>query len=158
MIRMPGKGGCIVKWILIVTGGLLALGVVANVAMAIYSHKSPGHAGLLNGMLRPCPDSPNCVCSEAHSQDSQQHAIRPVKLADKSWLQMKSTIIAQGGVIQQDDGHYLHATFSTPIFRYVDDLELRLDQHDGLIHIRSASRVGRSDFGVNRKRVQRLVQ
>ncbi|TLS67549.1 DUF1499 domain-containing protein [Mariprofundus erugo] len=146
------------KWIFIVTGLLLALGFITFVAMAIYSHKTPANLGLQQGLLRPCPDSPNCVCSEAHSQASQQHAIRPINLADRSWVQMKSIMVAQGGVIEQDDGHYLHATFTTPVFRYVDDVELRLDEQQGVIHIRSASRVGHSDFGVNRKRVEQLSQ
>jgi len=142
------------KWICIGLAGVLGVAVVMFIAKAIQSQKLPDHLGLQQGVLLPCPASPNCVCSESHSQPDKQHAIAPIAADPGQWRALKDRIIALGGVIQQDDGHYLHATFSTAIFHYVDDLELRLDQTQHLIHIRSASRVGHSDFGVNRKRVQ----
>jgi uncharacterized protein (DUF1499 family) len=61
-----------------------------------------------------------------------------------------------GGVIDSDDGNYLHAVFASRLFRFKDDLELLLDAQTGVIHVRSASRVGGYDFGVNRRRVKRL--
>ncbi|PIP03430.1 MAG: DUF1499 domain-containing protein [Zetaproteobacteria bacterium CG12_big_fil_rev_8_21_14_0_65_54_13] len=146
------------KWLLIIPALLLLLGLVAYTFMAIQSQKTPERLGLKQGVLLPCPDSPNCVCSEAHSQGSGEHAIAPVQAADGAWAKLKKRMIDLGGIIEQDDGHYLHATFRSPLFRYVDDVELRLDSAQGLIHIRSASRVGRSDFGVNRKRVEQIVQ
>ena len=51
---------------------------------------------------------------------------------------------------------YLYAEYRTPLLRYVDDLELFYDERSGLVHVRSASRLGRRDFGVNRKRVEAL--
>ena len=60
-----------------------------------------------------------------------------------------------GSVVTESDG-YLHATFQTRFFRFVDDVELRLEESEKVIHIRSASRVGGSDFGANRKRVEKL--
>jgi uncharacterized protein (DUF1499 family) len=136
---------------------LLLVGLIAFIAMALQSKKSPEDLGLQQGMLRPCPASPNCVCSEDHSQSSEQHAVAPIKARYGAWKKLTAIITEQGGVIQQDNGSYLHATFTSPVFRYVDDVELRLDADQGLIHIRSASRVGRSDFGVNRKRVKDIV-
>jgi len=147
------------KWILITVALLISVGILASVVMAIQSHKRPQNLGLDQGILRTCPDSPNCVCSEAHSQNSADHAIAPIKAAaDDTWSVLATIIIEQGGMIQQDDGDYLHATFITPVFRYVDDMELRFDHAQGLIHMRSASRVGHSDFSVNRKRIQRIVK
>ncbi|ATX79325.1 Uncharacterized conserved protein, DUF1499 family [Mariprofundus aestuarium] len=146
----------IMKWLLIIVGVLLVAGLVAFIAMAIQSHKSPESLGLQNGLLRSCPASPNCVCSEEHSQGSEEHAIGPIKANDGGWKRLTTIITEQGGEIQKNDGSYLHATFTTPVFRYVDDVELRLDEGSGLIHIRSASRVGRSDFSVNRNRIERL--
>ena len=61
-----------------------------------------------------------------------------------------------GGVIREQREDYLAATFTSSIFRYVDDLEIRVDVAAGQIHLRSASRVGRSDLGANRARVERL--
>jgi uncharacterized protein (DUF1499 family) len=62
-------------------------------------------------------------------------------------------VIDLGGVISRLEDDYLAAMFETTLFRFVDDVELRLDAEAGVIHIRSASRVGRSDLGANRKRV-----
>jgi len=146
------------KWFLMIVGVTLLVGLIAYIAMAIQSHKRPDDLGLQQGQLRLCPDSPNCVCSEEHSQSSEQHAIAPIKADDETWDQLKGLVTKSGGIIQSDDGNYLHATFTTPIFRYVDDVELRLDEANRLIHLRSASRVGRSDFGVNRKRVEGIIQ
>lgn len=146
------------KWLLISVAVVVVLGVIAFIAMALQSHSEPENLGLQRGQLRPCPATPNCVCSESHAQDSKQHAIKAVTLAERSWQEMREAIVSAGGEIQQEDVVYLHATFTTPVFRYVDDVELRLDETGGLIHIRSASRVGRSDFGVNRKRVTQLTQ
>lgn len=144
------------KGILIVVAVLLLLGLAAFIVMAMQSHKTPENIGLQNGRLYPCPPSPNCVCSEAHAQASEQHSVAPIKLGDRDWSQMRGIILEHGGVIQKERDSYLHATFTTPVFHYVDDVELRLDEVNGLIHIRSASRVGRSDFGVNHKRVNQL--
>ena len=145
-------------WLLNTVEVLLLVGLIAYIAMALQSQKDPEDMGLQQGMLRPCPDSPNCVCSEQHSQSSEQHAIAPINASSEAWKKLAKIITRQGGEIQQDDGSYLHATFTSPVFRYVDDVELRLDEDQGLIHIRSASRAGGFDFGVNRKRVERIMQ
>jgi len=145
------------KWLLIIVGGLLALGLTAYVAMAIQSQKRPAMLGLQKGQLHPCPESPSCVCSEAHSRDDAEHGVSPVVLNYGAWARLKHVITEQGGVIDQDDGLYLHATFTSSLFRFVDDVELRLDSEAGVIHIRSASRAGRSDFGVNRQRIDHIM-
>jgi len=61
------------------------------------------------------------------------------------------TVRAHGGAIQVQDGDYVHATFTSAVFRFIDDLELRREGR--IVHVRSASRVGHSDLGANRKRV-----
>ena len=66
-------------------------------------------------------------------------------------------IVAAGGNIESDDGKYLWATFTSPIFRFVDDFEARIDEQNAEIHLRSASRVGHGDMGVNKKRVDAIV-
>jgi len=146
------------KLMLIVLLGLGVIGLIAYIMMAIQSYKLPKTLGLQQGVLSACPDSPNCVCSEAHSQGDEGHAISPINAATHTWQQLRKSIMDQGGTIEHDDGDYLHATFTSRIFRFVDDVELRRDMDNGLIHIRSASRVGRSDFGVNRKHVEQMKQ
>jgi len=145
------------KWLLIIVGGVLALGLIAYIAMAVQSQKRPATLGLNHGQLRPCPASPNCVCSEAADRTDPEHGVTPIPLQAGTWARLKQIIVEQGGEINQDDGHYLHATFTSSLFHFVDDLELRLDPAADVIQIRSASRVGRSDFGVNRQRVKHIT-
>ena len=148
------------KALIITACVLLGLGLMAYIAMAIQSHKRPATLGLHHGQLRPCPASPNCVCSEATDRNDPEHGVLPIQLPTarhgNTWDRLTHAINDLGGVIDQDDGHYLHATFTSSLFRFVDDLELRRDTAAGVIQIRSASRAGRSDFGINRQRVQRI--
>ncbi|MDQ6971638.1 MAG: DUF1499 domain-containing protein [Mariprofundaceae bacterium] len=99
-----------------------------------------------------CPDKPNCVSSEPG--EDAVHSVKPFDAA--VWPGLPQAIEAAGGVVLSSDGHYLHARFTSGLFRFVDDVEARLDETAGVLHIRSASRVGHSDFGVNRKRVEAL--
>lgn len=114
--------------------------------------------GLLKGQLAACPDKPNCVCSELSSTDAA--FVSPIELNAESavdeWLLLKATINKQGGKIQIEKDDYLAATFTSAVFGFVDDLEVRLDVGQGVIHFRSASRVGHSDFGKNRQRIELL--
>jgi len=71
-------------------------------------------------------------------------------------LRLKTIIRDMGGSIQVEETDYLAATFTSSVFRFVDDLELRIDADQKTIHLRSASRVGHGDGGVNRKRVELL--
>jgi len=110
--------------------------------------------GLVNGRLRACPYTPNCVCTESGSD-----ATSPLPFSTSSeaaWQDAQAAIDTCGGKAQTVDHTYLHATFVSRVFGFVDDLELRLDTGAGVIHVRSASRLGRFDLGVNRKRVERL--
>jgi uncharacterized protein (DUF1499 family) len=116
----------------------------------------PLQAGLVNGRLRPCPATPNCVCSEDANLPSSIMPLAFPDTAAAAWNKLKSTVQAAGGKIQTERDGYLHATFTSRLFRFVDDVEFRLVTADGHIHMRSASQVGRSDFGVNRKRLERL--
>jgi uncharacterized protein (DUF1499 family) len=121
--------------------------------LSIMSRKNPS-VGMVNGRLRPCPNRPNCVCSEDKDHPSY---IKPVAFsgsAKEKWDKAKQMIREMGGKIVREEDEYLWATFSTKVFRFVDDLELRMDEENRLIHIRSSSRVGYSDMGVNRRRIE----
>jgi len=80
----------------------------------------------------------------------------PLDNLAKSKAILVAAIVEQGGQIQAENDDYLAATFTSAFFGFVDDLEARLDVSKGVLHIRSASRVGHSDFGINRKRVELL--
>ena len=107
--------------------------------------------------LPPCPQGGNCVCSE-HPEaagfvpplivDDDPHAAL-VRLAERLRREPRTRIRLQ-------TADYLHAECESRLFGFVDDLELRVDKEQGVIQVRSAARLGRWDFGVNRRRVARL--
>jgi uncharacterized protein (DUF1499 family) len=107
--------------------------------------------------LPPCPNSPNCVSSLATDEG---HFIAPFKIignVEAAWTELKNALISQSRtVITDETGVTLHAQATSLVFRFVDDIDAMLDADAGIIHIRSASRVGYGDFGVNRKRVEKL--
>jgi uncharacterized protein (DUF1499 family) len=106
--------------------------------------------------LAPCPSTPNCVSSDAEDD----HRIEPLELAvspEDAWQALRDAVegMPRTKIVNVTD-EYLHAEIRTAVFRFVDDLELQLRPGSGTIAVRSASRVGRSDLGVNRRRVERL--
>ena len=113
--------------------------------------------GLGNEPLARCPDRPNCVSSQ--SQDVT-HAIAPLRLKGNltaGWDAIRGVVgsLPRCTLVEATD-RYLHAECRSWLFRFVDDLEFQLDPVTGVIAIRSAARVGYSDFGVNRRRVEAL--
>lgn len=118
--------------------------------------KPPANLGVRDGRLAACPGSPNCVCS--HDTDPQ-HAITPLSYAtepDTALQRMVDIVGALGGkVVERRDG-YLRAEFTSRLLRFVDDVEFYIPPTESIIHIRSASRIGYSDLGVNRQRVEQI--
>lgn len=107
--------------------------------------------------LPVCPDTPNCVCSEDGAPEARRVDPLPVRGdAPAAWGLLKAAVSDLGGTLHSDDGAVLHAVFKTPVLRFPDDLLARRDDAAGVIHLRSSSRVGRSDLGANRKRVEKL--
>ena len=141
--------------IIIIASILLA---IAALSVLGYMSQSGRANGLVEGRLTQCPDTPNCVCSEFAADAA--HYIGPLVISSDDTAQimgrLKSIIREMGGSIEQERDNYLAATFTSAIFRFVDDLEIRIDLENNLIHLRSASRVGRSDGGVNRQRIDRV--
>ena len=113
--------------------------------------------GVNNGMLKPCPDSPNCVSSLS---DKEGHQIEPLhydgpqQQAREKLLQVLANYTRTKVVESRDD--YIHAECRSLILRFVDDLEFYFPTNETVIHVRSASRVGYSDWGVNRKRIEEI--
>lgn len=112
--------------------------------------KTKGPHGLIDAKLAPCGAKPNCVCSE--DQTPQSRRVKP--LPSGSVTEIRAAIQALGGDIVRDANGYLSAEFVVGFFKFTDDLEIRID--GDIAHVRSASRVGYSDMGVNRKRVEAL--
>ena len=139
-----------------IVGSVLVLGLL-TIGIALMP-KGQSRVGLVSGHLSACPDSPNCVCSEDVAASATIAPLQFNDAAATAWQRARAAIIASGGQIQKEEPHYLWASFTTKWLRFVDDVELRLDVEHHVIHIRSASRVGYSDFGVNRDRVEKIRQ
>ena len=122
--------------------------------MSLFTHQA--NAELVK-KLPPCPESPNCVSSQA---SDAEHFVAPFKIigkTEKAWAAMKQALRSQSRtVIVEETEDTLHAQATSRVFRFVDDIHVIIDADAGLMHIRSASRVGYGDFGVNRKRVEAL--
>jgi uncharacterized protein (DUF1499 family) len=128
-----------------------------TIGLIIMTLSSPAEAKETAKTLSSCPNSPNCVSSQAADGD---HFIAPFKIKGKpedAFAVLKNALTGQSRtVITEASDNTLHAEATSLIFRFVDDVDAILDKDAGVIHIRSASRVGYSDFGVNRKRVEGL--
>lgn len=109
------------------------------------------------GTLQPCPATPNCVSSQT---DKVSAYVAPLSIEgpiDEALPRLRS-VLAQVGPneIKTETTDYLHAVFTTPLMGYRDDVEFLLDRSAGVVHVRSASRLGRKDFNVNRARVEAI--
>jgi len=119
-------------------------------------------AGLVNGRLRPCPESPNCVCSQTSEPNVADsiHDIDPIRFEGdpaQAWSRLEAVLSGLPRVATTErTGNYLRTEFTTPILRFVDDVEFLLDPANGVIHVRSCSRVGYGDLGTNRRRVEMI--
>lgn len=135
--------------------GLLVIISLYFVSLSVSSRKLP-ELGILGDQLRSCPITPNCVCSEFQSNGAFIEPLRFSANDGDAWDTAKKTLIEAGGEIVTERDGYMHVQFVTSFMRYVDDVELRMDDSKQLIHIRSASRVGHSDMGANRARVEKI--
>jgi len=140
------------------------IGWGAGVALALYLFllglvsltTGQPETGVVDGHLRPCPDKPNCVCSEDESASSFIEPLAFQGPTEEAWTKAMKAVLELGGTIEKETEDYLWATFKTRILRFVDDVELRMDRENKVIHLRSASRLGHSDLGVNRERIEAL--
>ena len=130
---------------------------VLVVSLCACSGERPTDLGVADSRLAPCPSSPNCVSS--HATD-KEHRIAALELAvepAEAWKAVREVVseLSRTRIITATDD-YLHAECTSRLMRFVDDLELQLVSDRGTIAVRSASRVGHSDLGVNRERVESL--
>jgi len=113
--------------------------------------------GVQDGQLTPCPESPNAVCSKA--QDDI-HAIAPIQTEgrmEQAWAHCRAAAFAEPGtrLVSESPG-YMRFEATTRWCRFVDDVEFLADPPLNLIQVRSSSRIGPSDLGTNRRRVERI--
>jgi uncharacterized protein (DUF1499 family) len=141
-----------------VTARTAAAGAAALLALGCAGAADAPAARSANAMA-PCPDTPNCVSSLAPASDPT-HSIAPMRLKlapEQAWAAVLRDLAGLPRTrIVDSSPEYVHAEVRSFLFRFVDDLELRLDFAQRRIDVRSASRVGYSDLGVNRARIEQL--
>jgi uncharacterized protein (DUF1499 family) len=123
--------------------------------MLKFPGKRPTNLGIRDGKLAPCPSSPNCVSSQA---SDDKHSIAPLGIVGDPSLaiqRLKKVVESMPRTqVVEAKPEYLRVEFASQLLGFVDDVEFYCDGK--VIHVRSASRLGYSDLGVNRKRVEEI--
>lgn len=117
-----------------------------------FTGERPSNLGVKDGKLAACPGTPNCVNSQS---DNLQSKIEP--LPAKSIAEIEDVVesMERTTIVEKTD-NYLYAEFKSKLMGYVDDVEFYFDPEANVVQVRSASRLGKSDLGVNRKRVEEI--
>ena len=140
-----------------VIAALVLLSPVIALAVLSALMTKPKNVGVVDGRLAACPNSPNCVSTQATDNQHKIEAIAFDGSPDDGMRQLKKVLAAipRMKIITQTE-NYLHAEATSLIFRFKDDVEFFIDRHARVIHFRSASRVGCSDLGANRARMENI--
>ena len=144
------------KWFAI-TVAVVGLGYLVVLAvLSALSRRAP-ELGLLGGRLRPCRSRLNCISTEDTARGNPEAPFPFAGDPEAALDRLAAAIAAMpGGRVTLRSAGYLRAEFQSALFRFIDDVEAAVDPAGGRIQLRSASRVGRGDRGVNRERVREL--
>ena len=120
--------------------------------------KSKKPIGIVDGKLHPCPKSPNCVSTQAIDENQKMEPINYSGSLEDAKSKIISIInsLKRSKIIKNEE-NYIHIEFRTAAFRFVDDVEFLFDDKEKVIHFRSRARMGYSDMGVNRKRMNKIT-
>ena len=123
----------------------------------IFAGKRPNNLGVNGGKLAPCPNSPNCVSSQSTDAAHQIAPLAFTSSPEEALANLKTIIesLPRTKIITESQD-YLYAEFKSALLGFVDDVEFYLDRNANVIQVRSASRLGQSDLGVNRKRIETI--
>ena len=151
------------KILLIAPIAILVLAVLVG-QLGLLRGSAPDNLGLREGKLKPPSKTPNSVSSQAdlwpdHPQ-AEYARVAPFALVGDgpaTLARLKAIVQATpGAAVVKAEGDYLYATFTTRLMKYTDDVEFWFDPAQRVVHVRSASRLGRKDMGVNRARVEAI--
>jgi uncharacterized protein (DUF1499 family) len=139
--------------------GLLVILVVGGLVVA--RMQTPGRDavahGVENGRLSPCPDTPNCVST---MENDDEHSVPPIAISvsgDDVMRRAKDVLLSLPRTeLIEERANYLRAESRSALFRFIDDVEVYVPEGESVLHFRSASRVGKSDMGVNKKRYEQF--
>lgn len=136
---------------------IIFVALISNLIFPVAAWAATSNLGINNGHLAACPASPNCVVSQ---DGDSKHAIAPItyhvdRNTARETLLKVLTVVPRTEVVEQTD-NYIHALSKSRIFKFVDDVEFYFPTNESVIHMRSASRIGDSDLGVNRRRLEQI--
>jgi uncharacterized protein (DUF1499 family) len=144
------------KYIVIAIGLVIAFLLVNN---HVFAGSSPTNIGINNGELATCPSTPNCVNSQISASDAE-HSIKPISIDGDSAARMADLKLAiksmPRSTVIKETNNYLYVEFTSKLMGFVDDVEFYFDGDGKSIQVRSASRLGESDLGVNRQRIEEI--
>jgi uncharacterized protein (DUF1499 family) len=130
---------------------------MAKKSLFSFSGTRPDTLGLKDGKLAACPGTPNCVSSQATDAEHKVDAIAYFAPTAEVMEKLKSVVTnMERAEVVESGSSYLYAEFTSGLMGFVDDVEFYVDDAAKVIHVRSASRLGQSDLGVNRKRVEEI--
>jgi uncharacterized protein (DUF1499 family) len=125
----------------------------------VFAGNRPTDLGMINGRLSDCPNTPNCVSSYAPTTDLE-HAIAPLRWSgdERSAMANLDRVIRSlpRKSIVKETNNYLYVEFASKLMGFVDDVEFYFDRDTKTIQVRSASRLGESDLGINRQRIEEI--
>jgi uncharacterized protein (DUF1499 family) len=146
-------------FVVIGAGAGIALHLATSKGATMFAGKRPDNLGVKEGRLASCGRRLNCVSSQADPGDAQRY-VAPIPFkgsaVDALAAARRAVENMQRATVVRHEGNYLHAEFRSRLMGYVDDLEFTYDDKAAVLHLRSASRLGRRDFDVNRERVEAL--
>ena len=138
---------------------LSAILAAVLVFMLVKNARTPSHLGITNGELAPVPKTPNGVSSQTNDPDKLVAPFPFKGDLDKTKALIKQALQAYGNmIIRSETDDYIHAVNTTPVLRFKDDLEFYFLNDERIVHVRSASRIGYSDLGLNKRRYTRLME
>jgi uncharacterized protein (DUF1499 family) len=151
----------ILKWVLIVLV-VLVLGAIGAGQAGLFQSTAPTDLGVRDGKLKPPSNTDNSVTSQAalYPDHPQRQYATIAPLAPRgdgptTIAKIKRVVEGMDGAkVVKSDADYLYAQYTTKLMKFVDDVEFWYDPAAGVVQVRSASRVGKGDMGVNRKRIE----
>jgi len=142
----------------ILVGVLGAMGVII-IYMFVKNNLIPNNLGVNNGMLAKMPKTPNAVSSQTEEKDKSIEALEFRENLVNSKKRVIKAIESYGNAkIIKNETNYIYVIFTTGLMKYHDDVEFYFDESKKLIQIRSASRIGYSDMGLNRERYNKIKE
>ena len=135
----------------------LASNSVQVASIFSFSGDQPDNLGVENGQLANCPQTLNCVSSQSKDVNHKVDPLTYNSSPEQALTELKTILQdIENAEIIEENNNYLYAQFTSNIMGFVDDVEFYLDPQAEIIDVRSASRIGESDLGANRRRIERI--